>query len=474
MPSGSEEEGERSMNTSTESLQSALASLAVGSVRPADETDAVMGVRSRVVVEPETEEEVAALLRCADERRLAVLPRGGGTHLTMGNAPRSGDILLSMARLNQIIEHTPHDQTVTVQAGMRLVDLQAALGRTRQWLALDPPHTPDATIGGLISTNVSGPRRLRYGGVRDQLIGVRVVLPDGTIARGGGKVVKNVAGYDLPKLYCGALGTLGIIVAASFRLYPLAVASRTVVIEARSPAPLCDLVVRILASTLVPSALDVLGATDTEAHTLAVRFESGVAEAVDEQVAAVLAMAGGDASGVRTLADEDESAFWHDSQRLALATDAVGASGGRPPAPAACTLKASLLPAEVAGCLDDLAAGAVSAGIHASWAAHVGHGLVMVRLAGRPVDAPRHSASSTTGAAGSAPTTLDALASAILQLREAAKRRRGTLVVTDAPPALASRVDVWGPVSAPGVMRRLKQQFDPHGILNPGRFACDI
>jgi glycolate oxidase FAD binding subunit len=98
----------------------------------------------------------------------------------------------------------------------------------------------------------------------------------------------------------------------------------------------------------------------------------------------------------------------------------------------------------------------------------------MVRLTGRPVDAPTQSASSATGAADSAPTTLDALASAIPHLREAAKRRRGTLVVTEAPPALASRVDVWGPVSAPDVMRRLKQQFDPHGILNPGRFACGL
>lgn len=433
------------MNTSTQSLQAALAALGAGQVRAAEETDAVMGVRPQVVVEPETEEEVAAVLRFADERGLAVLPRGGGSHLAMGNAPRSGDILLGMARLNQIAEHTPHDQTVTVQAGLRLADLQAALGKTRQWLALDPPHAPDATIGGLIATNVSGPRRLRYGGVRDQLIGIRVVLPDGTIAKGGGKVVKNVAGYDLAKLYTGALGTLGVVVEASFRLYPLAMASRTVVIEAASPEPLCDLVLRILASTLVPSALDVRGAMDAATHTLAVRFESGVEAAVDEQVVAVLDMVGGSGgvSSGRAISGEDEAVFWHDGT---LTPNSTARS-------AACTLKASLLPSEIAGWLGELAASAASASIQAAWTAHAGHGLVMVGLAGG---------------------SLDALAGVIPQLREVAQRRRGTLVVTEAPPALASRVDVWGPVPALEVMRRLKQQFDPHGILNPGRFVGGI
>ncbi|MGH2514060.1 MAG: FAD-binding oxidoreductase [Ktedonobacterales bacterium] len=471
------------MNISTQPLHSTLASLAAGQVRAATEADAVMGVRPQVVVEPETEEDVAALLRFADARGLAVLPRGGGTHMATGGIPRAGDIVLSLARLDAIVEHTPADQTITVQAGLRLADLQAALARVGQELALDPPVAPTATAGGLIATNVSGPRRLRFGGVRDQLLGVRVVLPDGTIAKGGGKVVKNVAGYDLAKLYTGALGTLGVIVAASFRLYPLAAASRTVVVEAASPAPLCALVLRILASTLVPSALDVTGTTAaTVAHTLAVRFESGVAEAVDEQVAAVLGMASGNEFSGRTglhravLQDDDEARFWHDSQNLALTTAIVGASGGRPPAapdivgalpaapaadgansvgasggcpPAACTLKASLLPSEITGWLSTLASSATAAQVRADWAAHAGHGLVMVRLAG----------------------SLDALADIIPHLREAAQRRRGTLVVTEASPALASRVDVWGPIPALEVMRRLKRQFDPHDTLNPGRFA---
>ena len=430
------------MNVSTQSLQAALSAVAVGRVRPAEEGNAVLGIQPRMVVEPDNEDEVAALLHLANERELAVLPRGGGTHLTMGCPPRSADIVLSMARLSHIVEHTPHDQTVTVQAGVRLIDLQAALGTTRQWLALDPPHAVNATIGGLIATNVSGPRRLRYGGVRDQIIGVRVALPDGTIAKGGGKVVKNVAGYDLPKLFTGSLGTLGVIVAASFRLYPLAAASRTVVIEAGSPDPLCDLVLRVLASTLVPSALDVMGASDRTTHACAVRFESGVEAAVDEQVTSILSMAKGISEG-HSLSGEDEAAFWRDSQTLATDSD----SGEQ-----TCLLKASLLPSEIAGWLGELATLAVSHRARAQWAAHCGHGLITVRLTG----------------------PLDGLTRLISPLREAAHARRGTLVITEAPLALASQADLWGPIPALGVMRRIKQRFDPHGILNPGRFVGGI
>ncbi|MDQ6660866.1 MAG: FAD-binding oxidoreductase, partial [Chloroflexota bacterium] len=218
------------MKTSLQSLQAALDPLTGGYVRLAEDTDTVAGVRPQIVVEPGNEEEVSAVLAFADQEGLKVLVRGGGTQLGIGFPPRGGDILLSTLRLNQLVEHAPHDMTATVQAGLRLSDLQATLANTRQWLALDPAPGSAATIGGIMATNASGPRRLHYGGVRDQIIGIRVVLPDGTIAKGGGKVVKNVAGYDLSKLFTGSLGTLGVIVAATFRLYPIATASRTVVL----------------------------------------------------------------------------------------------------------------------------------------------------------------------------------------------------------------------------------------------------
>ena len=250
------------MNVSQQSLLSSIEPLLPGRVRVAETIDEVMGVHPQVVVEPEHEDEVAKLLSYANQQGLKVLVRGSGTQLHTGFPPSKGDIVLSTARLNSLVEHAPHDLTVTVQAGITLASLQTALAEARQWLALDPMLAPEATMGGIIATNSSGPRRLRYGGVRDQIIGVRVVLADGTIAKGGGKVVKNVAGYDLPKLFTGSLGTLGVIVEATFRLYPLPVTSRTVTLTSSNLPALCHLAVQIIGSTLVPTIVDIFGSSD--------------------------------------------------------------------------------------------------------------------------------------------------------------------------------------------------------------------
>jgi glycolate oxidase FAD binding subunit len=434
---------EQAMAVPTEAALSALAPLVGAGVRPAGDADAVMGVRPAVVVEPADEDEIAAVLAWAHRAAATVLVRGGGTQLGMGAPPSAGDIVLSMARLNAQLEHAPHDQTTTVQAGMRLVDVQAVLAETNQWLALDPVLRPEATIGGVIATNASGARRLRYGGVRDALIGIRVVLADGTIAKGGGKVVKNVAGYDLPKLFVGSLGTLGVIVAATFRLYPLPVASRTIVCA--SPdlalAPLATLIARVRASTLVPTSIDLASAAGSPGAELAIRFESGVAPAVDDQAATVARLVGECGLEVtQDLTGADERRFW---QALDGALEASAAES------AALTVKASLLPAQVVRWLGELAGLAAATSVAARFRAHAGHGIVYARLTG----------------------TADALASAVDRLRAAASAGRGSLVVSDAPSELAARLDVWGPVAALDVMRRIKERFDPNATLNPGRFV---
>ncbi len=381
-----------------------------------------MGVRPAVVVEPADEDEIAAVLAWAHRAAATVLVRGGGTQLGMGAPPSAGDIVLSMARLNAQLEHAPHDQTTTVQAGMRLVDVQAALAETNQWLALDPMLRPEATIGGVIATNASGARRLRYGGVRDALIGIRVVLADGTIAKGGGKVVKNVAGYDLPKLFVGSLGTLGVIVAATFRLYPLPVASRTIIVCASQDlAPLATLIARVRASTLVPTSIDLASAEGSSGAELAIRFESGVAPAVDDQAATVARLAGECGLEVtQDLTGAEERRFW---QALDGALEASAAES------AALTVKASLLPAQVVSWLGELTGLAAAMSVAARYRAHAGHGIVYARLSG----------------------TADALASAVERLRAAAS--------------------AWGPVAALDVMRRIKERFDPNATLNPGRFV---
>jgi len=200
---------------------SIIALLGPEHVRPASPADAVSGVRPKLVVDPGTEKELAEVLRLSNEAGLAVIPRGGGTKLGWGNPPARADVILSTARLSAIIEHAWADLTVTVEAGCTIQRLQETLAQHGQRLALDPLWPEKTTIGGVLSTNDSGGLRLRFGALRDLVIGVTIALPDGTLASSGGKVVKNVAGYDLPKLVTGALGTLGVITRAVFRLHPL-------------------------------------------------------------------------------------------------------------------------------------------------------------------------------------------------------------------------------------------------------------
>lgn len=427
---------------STETLGAALGERAGGAVRPATAADAVAGVRPAVVVEPTTEDEVAALLAFADAERLKVAIRGGGTQLGLGAPPSGADILLSTRGMARLVEHEPGDMTATAEAGMTLVDFQTALGTAGQWLALDPALPTDATIGGIVATAASGAHRLRYGGVRDQIIGVRIVRADGTIAKGGGKVVKNVAGFDLPKLFTGSLGTLGAIVTATFRVYPREASASTVILRLADGDGLGALAVRLLATTLVPSAIDLTGSLGEVEQALAIRFE-GSAAACADQVRELLALAGPLGATSETLTGEAEAAHWW----AAMVPPQAEVSGG-----AAVLLKAMLLPGEVRGWLAAIGAITARNAISGAWRAHAGHGIVALRLQGEE----------------------NALAAIIAEARGLAIARRGSLVIEDAPPALLTEIDPWGPSPAIALMRRIKAQFDPHNTLNPGRFVGGI
>ena len=425
-----------------EALGAALGARAGGAARAATAADAVAGVRPAVVVEPTSEEEVAATLAFADAEGLKVVIRGGGTQLGLGAPPTGADILLSMRGLGRLVEHEPGDMTATAEAGLTLADFQAALGEAGQWLALDPALPAEATIGGIVATAASGAHRLRYGGVRDQIIGVRIVRADGTIAKGGGKVVKNVAGFDLPKLFTGSLGTLGAIVTATFRVYPREASASTVLLRSTDGEGLGALAVRLIATTLVPSALDLTGTLGEAEQALAIRFE-GSAAACADQVREFLALAGPLGATSETLTGEDEAAYW----RAATIPPQAAARGG-----ATVLLKATLLPGEVRGWLAAVEALTARNAIDGAWRAHAGHGTVALRLHGEE----------------------NALAAAIAEARGLAVARRGSLVIEDAPPALLAGLDPWGPSTAIALMRRIKAQFDPQGTLNPGRFVGGI
>ena len=185
-------------------------------VRAATAQDTAAGAQPEYVLSPGTEKELAAVFACASEAGVGVTPRGGGTKLEWGNPPPRAGIILSTQRLNRVLEHAWADLTVVVEAGCTMQALQDALAQHGQRLAIDVLWPERATVGGVLSTNDSGVLRLRYGALRDLIIGVTLALPDGTLASSGGKVVKNVAGYDLPKLSTGALGTLGVITRAIF------------------------------------------------------------------------------------------------------------------------------------------------------------------------------------------------------------------------------------------------------------------
>ena len=402
-------------------------------VREATPEDAVDGVEPSFVVEAGSVEETSELMKLASREGLVVSPRGGGTKMHLGDPPASLDLIVSTARMNEIIEHVPGDQVVRVQAGIRLQDLQEQLSGSDQMLAIDPPER-GATIGGIIAANASGPRRYRYGTIRDLIIGITVVLHDGTVAKAGSKVVKNVAGYDLSKLFTGSLGTLGIIVTANFRLHPIPQVSRTVAVEVESPEAAAGAAQAMMHTQVEPTAVELRYGED--ARLLTVLLESipaGVEEKVE--VASFLLNPFGE---VRTLSDEE--------------------TGYRDPSTAAedeAVIKLSAPPADLADVL----------------------GTVLGAAERRGLDQPRitgHAASGVTFV-GFSGGDEDARAGFVEELREIWLRRGGSVTLQKAPLSLKNRVGAWDQGGDYlGLIRRVKEKFDPRGGMNPGRFVGGV
>src|SRR5882724_10018410 len=259
------------MDTATQSQTAALHSslryrlisfLGSEHVHAASDADIVAGVKPKLVVVPGNESELAEALRLVSDAGLTAIPRGGGTKIGWGNPPSRADIIFSTARLNEITEHAWADLTVSVGAGCTIQTLQETLAQHGQRLALDSLWPEKATVGGVLSANDSGALRLRFGALRDLVIGATLALPDGTLASSGGKVVKNVAGYDLPKLATGAFGTLGIITRAVFRLHPLPLAAKTFSFTAESFPALQQSILAIQDSQLAHTSLQIRCSSD--------------------------------------------------------------------------------------------------------------------------------------------------------------------------------------------------------------------
>jgi glycolate oxidase FAD binding subunit len=407
--------------------------------RPAAEGDAILGARPETVYEPSTVDEAGEVVResALGGKTLAFV--GGGTDLDLGAAPGKIDAVVRTGRLASVVEHAPSDQIVVAQAGLTLEELQRTLASHRQRLALDPPLPERKTVGGIIAANAYGPRRARFGSVRDLIIGISFVRADGTLARGGGKVVKNVAGFDLPKLMVGSLGTLGLITTATFRLHPLPEEEVTLHLPGRTGAGLRSLVRGIKEAQLEPTSV-VAAWREADRFDVAVRFE-GFRTGVAEQCERLAGLVRGEAGGVCETLDEPAArAFWsrHDELRTTAALRA----------------KLTALPTHV-----ERIAGEILPGLLASlsnpgflWYATLGLGF----LAGSPADT-------------------DAAARAILTARERVAGLGGTLTLQAAPSAIRERVDVWGPPPpALALMQSVKERLDPQARLAPGRFVGGI
>ncbi|HEU4513100.1 MAG TPA: FAD-binding oxidoreductase [Nocardioidaceae bacterium] len=414
-----------------EAARTALGS-ACGEVRDAGDADHVDGVRPAVVARPATTQETAEVMKAAAAHGLAVVARGRGTKMTWGRPPSRADVIVDVSAMGEVLDHAAGDLVVNAQAGTRLADVQDVVSAAGQRLAVDET-VPGASIGGTVATATSGPGRVATGTMRDLLIGVTVVRADGVVAKAGGRVVKNVAGYDLGKLVTGSYGTLAVVTEALFRLHPLPAARTFVTVPVPDPSTAYGLVQSVIHAQVVPSAVEVDWPADGEG-TLSVLLD-GIPEGVRGRTSTTLALLGDGAH-----ADDSAPEGW------AAYPWSTRTSGDERSTALKLTFALSALPEVLAAARD--------AGVPVHLRGSAGVGVAYGAIA------PEHEP--------------DAVGAAVHRLRSACTRNGGSLVVLDAPDRVKQAVDTWGPINGLDLMRRVKDQFDPDHRLAPGRFVGGI
>lgn len=392
------------------------------------------------IVYPHTEAELSEVITCAYQNKWRVLACGSCSKISWGGLVEV-DLVVSTQRLNQLIEHAVGDLTVTLESGTKFADVQNILGTAGQFVALDPTTSELATMGGIVATADTGSLRQRYGGVRDQLLGMSFVRADGQIAKAGGRVVKNVAGYDLMKLFTGSYGTLGIITAVTFRVYPLPESSGTVVLTGTADA-IAQALTNLRSSALLPTAADLLSSSLVarlgigQGFGLLTRVQS-IPESVKQQSAALLQL--GEQLGLQGVSYSagDEANLWQKLQQMsASSTEPV------------ITCKIGVLPSAAVATLTQLNLIVPESEI----LIHSGSGLGLLRFEANA-----------------------ATPQSILEMRSLCQSQSGFLTLLEAPASLKQQIDVWGyNGNSVNLMRLIKQQFDSKNILNPNRFVGGI
>lgn len=424
-----------------------VAADAVRLVDAAPVVDTVADVQPRYVATPESTEEVAAVLRMASERGMKVVTRGTATKLEWGKPPEHVDILLDTSRLVGVVDHNAGDLVARVRAGTPMSRVSATLFPRRQRLALATRLAVQegylgGSVGGTIAANPSGPLRHAFGTIRDLLIGVTVVLADGTVARAGGAVVKNVAGYDLGKLLVGSLGTLGVITEAVFRLHPVPEAAELVTAGVDQGEIAGWFASALRRAQVAPSAVEVDAGSGADQLTVGVLVE-GTTSGVRQRTRAVARILGTDAEVTEVDGPSRLPPWW-----LQPATDAAGTS-----------LRIAV-PASIAGSVIDAVRAVVArAELSVTCRGALGVGVFHAGLSGE--------------------YDVEPVVAAIEELRAIAAQHDGTVLVESAPRdvhlALAKRgTDAFGPIPGLGLMERIKREFDPGRVLAPGRFAGGI
>ena len=399
------------------------------SARPAAGADAVAGVPARYVAAPTSTQQAAELLGVAAQHDLAVVARGAGTTLDWGLPPTRVDLMVDTTALTGVVDHAAGDLVCVVRAGTPMSELQDTLAGAGQQLALDSPD-PRATVGGTVAVSTSGPRRLLYGTLRDLLIGITFVRADGVVAKSGGTVVKNVAGYDFGKLLIGSYGTLGLVTEVVVRLHPLPAARRVVTVRTSDGAVAATAMAAVTGSQLVPAAVEV-DQQGTEPGTVTVLLE-GIEAGVDGRAEATTEL-------LRAYGEVD------------VATDLPAGFADLPFDEGGTGLKVTASMTGVAGVLSTARTLSERTPLRVSGSAA---GVLHV---GVPAD-----------------TSPGRVAEVVTRLRGAASVTGGSVTVLCAPPDVRSAVDTWGPVPGLDLMRRLKDELDPGHRLSPGRFVGGI